>query len=44
MSLGNTHDLLAAEYNADELVKGRRAHSVMGLGRIAPNPSMDHTL
>ncbi|XP_064404222.1 poly [ADP-ribose] polymerase 2-like isoform X3 [Halichondria panicea] len=44
VSLGNTHDLLAAEYNADELVKGRRAHSVMGLGRIAPNPSMDHTL
>lgn len=31
------HELLAADYNANNLSKGK--HSVKGVGKIAPDPS-----
>lgn len=37
VSLGNTNDLLAADYSADKLPKGK--HSVKGVGKIVPDPA-----
>ena len=42
VSLGNTNDLLAADYSADKLPRGK--HSTKGLGRIEPDPAQNHTL
>ncbi|XP_062511344.1 poly [ADP-ribose] polymerase 2-like [Corticium candelabrum] len=42
VSLGTTNDLLAADYDADQLSRGKQ--SVMGKGRIAPNPGNIHTM
>ncbi|KAL4235039.1 Poly [ADP-ribose] polymerase 2 [Mactra antiquata] len=36
VALGSTNDLLAADYKADKLPKGK--HSVKGAGKIAPDP------
>ncbi|XP_053402809.1 poly [ADP-ribose] polymerase 2-like [Mercenaria mercenaria] len=37
VALGNTNDLLAADYKADKLPAGK--HSVKGAGKIAPDPT-----
>ncbi|XP_060599923.1 poly [ADP-ribose] polymerase 2-like isoform X2 [Ruditapes philippinarum] len=37
VALGNTNDLLAADYKANKLPAGK--HSVKGAGKIAPDPS-----
>lgn len=37
VALGKPNELLAADYAADKLPKG--SHSVMGMGKIAPDPS-----
>ncbi|XP_062508995.1 poly [ADP-ribose] polymerase 2-like [Corticium candelabrum] len=42
VSLGTTNDLLAADYDADQLLRGKQ--SVMGKGRIAPDPGNIHTM
>ena len=42
VSLGKTNDLLAADYSADQLPKGK--HSTKGLGRVEPDPAQSHTL
>ena len=42
VSLGQTNDLLAADYSADKLPKGK--HSTRGLGRVEPDPVQNHTL
>ena len=42
VSLGQSNDLLAADYNADKLPKGK--HSTKGLGRVEPDPAQSHTL
>ena len=42
VALGKTNDLLAADYTADKLLKGK--HSTKGLGRIAPDPAQNETL
>lgn len=42
VALGNTRDLLAADYQADKLPAGK--HSVKGLGQVAPDPSATITL
>ncbi|XP_062511613.1 poly [ADP-ribose] polymerase 2-like isoform X2 [Corticium candelabrum] len=42
VSLGTTNDLLAADYDADQLPRGKQ--SVMGKGRIAPDPGNIHTM
>ncbi|XP_022343274.1 poly [ADP-ribose] polymerase 2-like isoform X2 [Crassostrea virginica] len=42
VSLGNTNDLLAADYKADKLPHGK--HSVKGLGAVAPDPAKNKTL
>ena len=42
VSLGQTNDLLAADYSADSLPAGK--HSTRGLGRIAPDPAQTETL
>lgn len=39
VSLGSTNDLLAADYNAHKLPKGK--HSTKGLGRTEPDPSQN---
>ena len=42
VALGQTNDLLAADYGADKLPAGK--HSTRGLGRIAPDPKRTETL
>ncbi|VDM41418.1 unnamed protein product [Toxocara canis] len=42
VALGNQHQLLQADYNADRLPAGK--HSVMGLGSIGPDPNANITL
>ena len=42
VSLGKCNELLAADYNAATLPKG--CHSVMGKGKIAPNPKHNFTM
>ena len=42
VALGQTNDLLAADYSADRLPIGK--HSTKGLGRIAPDPAQTETL
>ncbi len=42
VSLGNPQELLAANYNADSLPKGK--HSTKGLGSIAPDPAQNKSL
>lgn len=42
VALGQTNDLLAADYTADKLPAGK--HSTKGLGRIAPDPNQTETL
>lgn len=42
VSLGQSNDLLAADYNADQLPRGK--HSTKGLGRVEPDPAQNHTL
>ncbi|XP_062511361.1 poly [ADP-ribose] polymerase 2-like [Corticium candelabrum] len=42
VSLGTTNDLLAADYDADQLPRGKQ--SVMGKGRIARDPGNIHTM
>jgi poly [ADP-ribose] polymerase len=42
VALGQTNDLLAADYTADKLPAGK--NSTKGLGRIAPDPSHTETL
>ncbi|XP_072169723.1 poly [ADP-ribose] polymerase 2-like isoform X1 [Diadema setosum] len=42
VALGQPNKLLAADYNADKLPSGK--HSVMGLGRIAPEPKDNFTM
>ena len=42
VSLGNVNELLAADYHAAELPRGK--HSVKGVGRIAPDPTSHKTL
>ena len=42
VALGSCHELLTADYDADQLPDGK--HSVKGLGRMAPDPSLQHTL
>ncbi|XP_062510028.1 poly [ADP-ribose] polymerase 2-like [Corticium candelabrum] len=42
VSLGTRNDLLAADYDADQLLRGKQ--SVMGKGRIAPDPGNRHTM
>ncbi|XP_065908564.1 poly [ADP-ribose] polymerase 2-like isoform X2 [Dysidea avara] len=42
VSLGHSNNLLAADYSADKLPRGK--HSTKGLGRIEPDPSQSHTL
>ena len=42
VALGQMNDLLAANYNADQLPKGK--HSVKGLGAIGPDPAKTKTL
>jgi hypothetical protein len=37
VSLGNSRELLDADYNAEKLPKG--FHSVKGLGKMAPDPA-----
>ena len=39
---GQTYDLLAADYHADQLPRGK--HSTKGLGRIAPDPAHNQAL
>ncbi|XP_062508992.1 poly [ADP-ribose] polymerase 2-like, partial [Corticium candelabrum] len=40
--LASSNDLLAADYDADQLLRGKQ--SVMGKGRIAPDPGNIHTM
>ena len=40
VSLGTCNELLAADYNADKLPKGK--DSVWGKGKIGPDPSKEH--
>ena len=42
VALGQTNDLLATDYSADELPRGK--HSTRGLGRVAPDPAQQETL
>ena len=42
VALGKTNELLAADYTADKLLKGKQ--STKGLGRIAPDPAQNETL
>ena len=42
VALGQTNDLLAADYSSDELPRGK--HSTRGLGRVAPDPAQQETL
>ena len=42
VALGQTNDLLAADYSADELLRGK--HSTRGLGKVAPDPAQQETL
>jgi len=42
VALGQSNDLLTADYHAAELPAG--AHSVRGLGKMAPNPSKNATM
>ena len=42
VALGNTNDLLAADYEADKLPAGK--DSVKGLGKMAPDASADFTM
>ena len=42
VALGTPNELLAADYAADKLPKGM--HSVMGKGRVAPDPASNHTM
>lgn len=42
VALGQTNDLLAADYSADRLPTGK--NSTKGLGRIAPDPAQTETL
>ena len=42
VSLGNTRDLLAANYSADQLPKGK--FSTKGLGKVAPDPAQNKAL
>lgn len=42
VALGATRDLLAADYSADKLPKGK--HSVFAKGSIAPDPKEELTL
>lgn len=37
VALGNSNELLDADYNADQLPSGK--HSTKGLGQIAPDPN-----
>ena len=42
VALGKCKELLAADINADKLPKGM--HSVVGQGRVAPDPASNHTM
>ncbi|KAI8496848.1 Poly [ADP-ribose] polymerase 2 [Branchiostoma belcheri] len=42
VALGNTNDLLAADYQADKLPTGK--HSVWGKGKMAPHPDSYHVM
>ncbi|XP_022104344.1 poly [ADP-ribose] polymerase 2-like [Acanthaster planci] len=42
VALGNCNDLLAADYAADKLPRGK--HSVKGLGKIAPDANSNFTM
>uniref|UniRef100_H2Y863 Poly [ADP-ribose] polymerase n=1 Tax=Ciona savignyi TaxID=51511 RepID=H2Y863_CIOSA len=42
VSLGNTNELLQADYNGDRLPAGK--HSVKGVGKTQPNPSENKTI
>lgn len=42
VALGDSNDLLAADYEADQLPSGKQ--SVRGLGKIAPDPSDNFTM
>ncbi|KAL5022262.1 hypothetical protein ScPMuIL_001417 [Solemya velum] len=42
VSLGNTNDLMAADYKADQLPPGKQ--SVKGVGSIAPDPNKVHKM
>ena len=42
VALGHPHELLSADYNVQNLLKGK--HSVKGLGKMAPDPSKAFTM
>ena len=42
VALGQTNDLLTADYDAAKLPRGK--HSTKGLGRVAPDPAQHHTM